>query len=101
MQPTRAFTIRPSLVTQDVLAASKTEQLKNSNPVHLKFSQAIPDYEIDFEDTVIRTATREKFDFYKEHPLETTVRAARQKENVFSGLQDNQLIFTNLPVPCE
>jgi hypothetical protein len=50
---------------------------------------------------VITTSTREKFDYYKEHPLETTVRANRQKENVYSGLQDNQLIFTNLPVPCK
>jgi hypothetical protein len=101
LQPIRAFAIRPSLVTQDRLLASKTEEIKNSNPVHLKFSQAIPDYEIDFEDTVITTPTREKFDYYKEHPLETTVRANRQKENVYSGLQDNQLIFTNLPVPCK
>lgn len=32
--------------------------------------------------------------------METMVRENRQKADVFSNLNDNQIILTNLPVPC-
>ena len=101
LQPIRAFAVRPSLITQDMRTATQPDTFKSSNPAHQQYAHQIPDYEVTFDDIAIKAARREKFDFNKEHPLETIVRANRDKANVFAGLQDNQLVFTNLPTPCD
>jgi hypothetical protein len=54
-----------------------------------KFAHNIPDYELNAEDIVVRTNYTEQFDVHKEHPLETTVKANRRKEDIYSTLADN------------
>lgn len=61
----------------------------------------MPDYEVAFEDIVIRTQPLAQNNVHVEHPLETGARANREKTDVFTNLQDNQVIMTNLPVDCQ